>query len=113
MTNKPIVPTHTAFPKAPNSIVDDPTPTDQAVYVPSVTPGYAKDVFKNQWQRPLPNGVRGDHLNFLAPNPLFRISHVMSSAGQALNQRQDCIITSRDRTKTKMICDSGGSQIAN
>src|SRR4051812_6283195 len=113
MTTKPTAKPHAAFPKPPNSVVDDPTPADQAVYVPSVSPGFAKDVLKNDWRRALPNGVTGDDLNFLAPgNKLFGISHVMSSAGQALNQKQECIITTRNRKTTKLICDSGGYQIA-
>ena len=104
---------HLPFRKPPNNVVDDPTPDNQAVYVPSVTPGFAKAVFKNAWQRNLPTGVRGEDLNFLDPtNQLFRISHVMSSAGQALTQKQDCIITTRNRKTTKLICDSGGFQIA-
>lgn len=104
---------HLHYPKATNTVLDDPTPNDQAVYIPSVTPGFAKDVFKNDWKRELPNGVSGEHLNFLDPkNQLFRISHVMSSAGQALTQKQDCIITTRNRKTTKLICDSGGFQIA-
>lgn len=113
MRTKPTGKPHALFPRPHNSVVNDPTPTDQAVYVPSVTPGFAKDVFKNKWHRALPNGVTGEDLNFLAPNNnLFRISHVMSSAGQALKQTQDCIITTRNRKTTKLICDSGGYQIA-
>ena len=113
MTKAPAGKSHAGFPKPPNSVVNDPTPTDQAVYVPSVTPGFAKDVFKNNWRRALPKGVTGEDLNFLNPdNELFRISHVMSSAGQALNQKQDCIITTRNRKTTKLICDSGGYQVA-
>ena len=36
----------------------------------------------------------------------------MSSAGQALNQSRDCIITTRDKNATLVIGDSGGYQIA-
>src|SRR5262245_49535935 len=113
MTTKPTRKLPGLFPKPPNSVVNDPTPADQAIYVPSVTPGFAKDVFRNNWRRALPKGVTGEDLNFLSPNnKLFRISHVMSSAGQALHQKQDCIITTRNRKTTKLICDSGGYQIA-
>lgn len=101
------------YPVVPNHLVDDPTPKDQAIYVPSVSPGYAMDVYKKEWSRDLPAGVGPDDLNFLDPkNRLFRISHVMSSAGQALNQPRPCIITERDRKATLMIGDSGGYQIA-
>lgn len=92
---------------------DDPTPQDQAIYVPSVSPSYAINVLKAAWDRPLAHGVNAADLNFLDPaNRMFRISHVMSSAGQALNQTDPCIITQRDRQKTVLICDSGGYQIA-
>jgi hypothetical protein len=65
------------------------------------------------WSDALPAGINPGDLNFLDPkNPLFRISHVMSSAGQAVDQKRPCIITERDRTQTMLICDSGGYQIA-
>ena len=101
------------YPLAANNLVDDPTPKDQAIYVPSVPPVYAMSVQAQQWRRPLPQGVEPDDLNFLDPaNGLFRISHVLSSAGQALNQSRDCIITQRDKASTLVIGDSGGYQIA-
>lgn len=102
------------YPIVTNHIAIDPTPKDQAIYVPSVTPGYARDVHSQQnFTRKMPAGLRVADLNFLDPNNrLFRISHVMSSAGQALNQTNPCIITSRDRENTTLICDSGGYQIA-
>ena len=101
------------YPQVPNSLIDDPTPKDQAIYVPSVSPGYAMAAYAQDWRRALPCGVNPADLNFLDPtNPLFRISHVMSSAGQALNQPRDCIITQRDRRRTFLIGDSGGYQIA-
>ena len=97
----------------PNPLIDDPTPKDQAIYVPSVTPGYAMDAHARQWKRALPQGVGDGDLDFLDPsNKLFRISHVMSSAGQALTQTRPCIVTTRDRQSTFMIGDSGGYQIA-
>ena len=102
------------YPAPANHIANDPTPKDQAIYVPSVTPGYAIDVFAQNWKRDLPRNVEPRDLHFLDPaNNLFHISHVMSSAGQALNQVRPCIVTQRDRTKTLLICDSGGYQIAN
>ncbi len=91
----------------------DPTPLDEAVYIPSVTPGYAVAAYKQDWARDLPEGVGSGDLNFLDPdNELFRISHVMSSAGQALLDTRPCIIKERDRSATRMIGDSGGYQIA-
>ena len=102
------------YPQVANHLINDPTPKDQAIYVPSVTPGYAMDVYTKNWKRPLPAGVEPHDLNFLDPKTkLFRISHVMSSAGQALEQSRPCIITQRDRTHTIMIGDSGGYQVAN
>lgn len=102
------------YPIVPNHIAIDPTPKDQAIYVPSVTPGYSRDVHsQTNFTRKLPAGLRVADLNFLDPNNrLFRVSHVMSSAGQALNQKAPCIITTRDRQNTLLICDSGGYQIA-
>lgn len=102
------------YPAPEDQLEGDPTPSDQAIYVPSVSPSFAISVFRGAWTRPLPAGVQASHLNFLDPgNPLFRISHVMSSAGQALSQAADCIITKRDKARTRLICDSGGYQIAN
>ena len=103
-----------SFPAPTNHIADDPTPLDQAVYIPSVTPGYAVAAYNKDWKRDLPAGVAPGDLDFLDPNnKLFRISHVMSSAGQALFDKRPCIIKRRDRSATMMIGDSGGYQIAN
>ena len=102
------------YPAATNHLINDPTPKDQAVYIPSVSPGYAMKAYAKNWDRALPKGVTPEDMNFLDPNnKIFRISHVMSSAGQALNQSAPCIITERDRSATIMIGDSGGYQIAN
>ena len=104
---------HYPYPEPSNHIVLDPTPKDQAIYVPSVSPSYAIFVHAQKWRRSLPKGIGSADLNFLDPaNKLFRISHVMSSAGQALKQKRKCIITTRDRAHTIMIGDSGGYQIA-
>lgn len=101
------------YPQVANHIVNDPTPKDQAIYVPSVSPVYAMDVYAKNWKRPLPEGVQPDDLNFLDPNnKFFRISHAMSSVGLALFQPKPCIITDRDRSGTIVIGDSGGYQIA-
>ena len=101
------------YPKVPNHISNDPTPKDQAIYVPSISPGFAVAVHEGQWQRNLPIGVVPADLNFLNPgSELLRISHAMTSAGQALNQTKPCIVTARDRASTLIIGDSGGYQIA-
>jgi len=101
------------YPAVTNELVNDPTPKDQAIYVPSVSPGYAMTAYAKDWKRDLPQGVSAEDMNFLDPaNKLFRISHVMSSAGQALSQARPCIITERDRSSALMIGDSGGYQIA-
>lgn len=104
----------TFYPQSPNAIPEDPTPKDQAVYVPSVSPGFAMDVHARRYSRSLPAGIGEGELNFLDPanRGFFHISHVMSSAGQALNQPRDCIITQRDRAATRLIADSGGWQVA-
>ena len=108
----------TPFPSVSNHIKNDPTPKDQAVYVPSISPGYAIDIYNQDWKRPLAAGLAPNGLNFLDPanRNFFHISHVMSSAGQVLLSKRykqsDCIITKRDRDSTVLICDSGGYQIA-
>ena len=101
------------FTSPQNRIIGDITPINQAIYVPSVSPSYVTLAYQQKWNRVLPKGIKSGDFDFLDPNNgLFRISHVMSSAGQALNQRHDCIITKRDRNSAIMIGDSGGYQIA-
>lgn len=103
------------FPKAP-TIPKDITPADQAIYIPAVTDGFAMDVW--DWMqagapRALPKGTTPADLDFLDPaNKSFRISHALTSAGQALSQKRDCIITRRDKKSTVIMADSGGYQIA-
>lgn len=92
---------------------NDPTPRDQAIYVPSLSPGFCKDVYSQNWPRPLPQGVQPDDLNILNPNSnLLHLAYVMTSAGQALNQNQPCIVTERDRRSSVVLADSGGYQTA-
>ena len=112
--NLPAVnPTKPHYPLVENDLIDDPTPKDQAIYIPSVTSSVAMAIHAKNWKRALPEGVSDDDLNFLDPkNKLMRLSHVMSSAGQALDQPRDCIITTRDRRSTLVLGDSGGYQIA-
>ena len=100
-------------PRVTNHIDNDPTPKDQAIYVPSISQNFAIDIYANKWKRALPEGIEGKDLNFLDPNNrLFRISHALSSAGQALGQTKPCIVTERDTKNTLIIGDSGGYQIA-
>ena len=112
--NLPAVnPTQPHYPLVENDLIDDPTPKDQAIYIPSVSASFAMAIHAKNWKRELPEGVGDDDLNFLDPkNKLMRMSHVMSSAGQALDQPRDCIITTRDRRSTLVVGDSGGYQIA-
>jgi hypothetical protein len=92
---------------------NDPTPRDQAIYVPSLSPGFCKDVYSQNWPRPLPQGVQPDDLNILNPNSkLLHLAYVMTSAGQALNQHQPCIVTERDRRTSVVIADNSGYQTA-
>ena len=93
---------------------NDPIPRDRAIYVPSVSPNYAADAYAKNWLRSLPKGINPGDFDFLDPaNQLFRLSHVLYSAGQALNHSKPCIITKRNRNFTRVIGDSGGYQIAN
>ena len=101
------------YPSVPNHIENDPTPRDQAIYVPSVSASFAIEVYKKDFGRDLPYGVDANDLNILDPdNKLFNISHAMTSAGQAVDQKRPCIITERDRKRTLVIGDSCGYQIA-
>lgn len=104
----------TAVPEnGPKVIPNDPTPADQAIYVLSLSPGFATNIYKGKWDRSLPTGMHNEDLNFLDPaNRTFYAPHVMSSAGQALGDKNKGIVTERDVTKTCLICDSGGYQVA-
>ena len=53
------------YPAPENHIANDPTPKDQAIYVPSVSPGFATDVYAQNWKRVLPKGVGSGDLDFL------------------------------------------------
>jgi hypothetical protein len=101
---------------APPTVPNDITPPDQAIYVPAITPGYAKDIWtwiQSGPPRPLPAGVTPQDMNIVdPPNNFFRISHALTSAGLALTQSRDCIITKRSRKHTRIIADSGGYQVA-
>jgi hypothetical protein len=115
MTHPNAISSLTYFPSPP-TVPNDITPADQAIYIPAVTDGYAMDIW--DWMqtgapRALPGGINPKEMNFLDPaNATFRISHALTSAGQALNQKRDCIITRRDRKRTVIVADSGGYQIA-
>lgn len=110
------------YPQVETGPINDPTPRDQAIYVPALSTNYiidAHDKTTAKWSR-LPSGVTPAHMDFLAPaNDLFRISHVLYSAGQALmstsgeiDNLPPNIITMRDRESTRLLVDSGGYQIA-
>lgn len=102
-----------AYPSVPNDIENDPTPKDQAIYVPALQPGFTMSVHKGQWKRSLPSGVKASDLNILDPNnPLLHLSHVLVSAGHSMKNTQPCIVSTRDRSKTIVIADSGGYQVA-
>jgi len=55
------------YPAPTNHILGDPTPLDQAVYIPSVTPGYALAAYDQTWARALPEGINPGDMNFLDP----------------------------------------------
>ena len=101
------------YPCVPNDLIDDPTPKDQAIYVPSVSVGYAVAALPGGTTRPIPPHLPPNVLDFLsAKNDMFRISHAMASAGQFLNNTKRSIISERDRSSTLIIGDSGGYQVA-
>ena len=101
------------YPHIENDIEGDPTPKDQAIYVPSISACYARDALGRKGLRAIPNHLPQNVLNFLSPNnSLFRISHAMASAGQYLDRTGPSMITRRDRKSTRIIGDSGGYQVA-
>lgn len=85
---------------------------NQAMYVASVTPSHSRFVHLNNPGRDMPAGLAMSDLDFLNPDSsLFNVTHVMSSAGQAMRQTEPCFISARDRSRTTVIGDSGGFQI--
>jgi hypothetical protein len=60
------VPLH---PHHASDIPNDPTPADQAIYMPAITPGYSLDVARaiqaGVWHRQLSDGVTPQEMNFL------------------------------------------------
>lgn len=101
------------YPAVHNDLIDDPTPKDQAIYVPSVSVGYAIAALTGSASRPIPPHLPPNVLDFLsATNDVFRISHAMASAGQFLTNTKPSIISQRDRSRTLIIGDSGGYQVA-
>lgn len=101
------------YPIIENDIEDDPTPKDQAIYVPSISAGFARDALGRPKLRSLPKHLPTNLLNFLDPtNEVFRISHALASAGQFLNRPGRNMVNTRDRRKTRVIGDSGGYQWA-
>ena len=87
--------------------------TGGAIYTPSVPPVYAELVMKDPStvrNGNLPSGITLDDLNFLNPNSnLFHISHVLYSAGQAMNNTKPCMIKARNRKHTTVIGDTQGN----
>lgn len=101
------------YPIIENDIDQDPTPKDQAIYVPSISAGYARDAIGRTGLRAIPDHLPNNLLNFLdQTNEVFRISHAMASAGQFLGRNAPSMISTRDRTRTRIIGDSGGYQLA-
>jgi len=101
------------YPIIENDIVDDPTPKDQAIYVPSVSAGFARDAIGRAGLRAIPAHLPKNVLNFLDEhNEIFRISHAMASAGQFLGRDAPNMFTDRNPSKTRIIGDSGGYQVA-
>lgn len=101
------------YPIIENDIEGDPTPKDQAIYVPSISSGYAFDALGRPGLRHIPSHLPANILNFLdQSNTNFRLSHGMASAGQFLNRSGNSMISTRDRGRTRIIGDSGGFQVA-
>lgn len=85
-----------------------------ANYTPAASTAYTRFVYDDD-----PGGHRNDDfhihikdLNFLNPqSDLIHFDTVLYSAGTALSNQRDCLITKRDKSATTVIGDSGGFQI--
>lgn len=83
-----------------------------AVYLPALSDAYLRYVPGSSFPRPAP--IIPDDLNFLDPdNRLFHYPYALTSAGQSngVISQHISMLDLRDRTKTKVVADSGGFQI--
>jgi len=91
---------------------------DYAVFLPSISSIYAKQISKPKDRIPagLPKGMHD--LNFLEPDGnLFYYPAALYSAGHAVldttaSDDQEAMVQKRDRSRTTIVGDSGGYQIA-
>ena len=75
-----VTPSEPYYPIVENDLIDDPTPKDQAIYIPYVSASFAMAVHAKNWKRDLPKGVGEDDLNFLDPKNRENVTVSLSSA---------------------------------
>lgn len=83
-----------------------------AVYLPALSDAYLRYVPGSSFPRSAP--ITPDDLNFLDPNNrLFHYPYALSSAGQTngVISQHKSMLDLRDKSKTKVVADSGGFQI--
>ena len=81
-----------------------------AIYLPSINEKYAPFPIKGRFSRDLPFTPKD--LDFLTPGgELFHYPWALYSAGRALSERGDTMVSLRDRANTVVLGDSGGFQI--
>lgn len=83
-----------------------------AVYLPALSDAYLRYVPGSNFPRSAPIGP--DDLNFLDPNNrLFHYPYALTSAGQTngVISQHISMLDVRDKSKTKVVADSGGFQI--
>ena len=90
--------------------------TDIAIYTPALSPGCAQFPFIDpaRLSRPIPGGLTLQDFDLLRAegNNLFKMSHVLYSAGHSLDHENvPCMVMNRDRSQSLVIGDSGGFQV--
>jgi len=92
------------------------TQGEYAIYTPALNTNYAQFPYREgtRLPRPLPAGLSMADFDILRAedNSLFKMSHVLYSAGQSLEHQNDpCLVMNRDRNQSVVIGDSGGFQV--
>ena len=92
------------------------TQCEYAIYTPALNTNYAQFPYREgtRLPRPLPAGLSMADFDIIRAedNSLFKMSHVLYSAGQSLEYQNDpCLVMNRDRNQSVVIGDSGGFQV--
>lgn len=88
--------------------------SNYAIFTPALSPNCSQFPFTdvNTLSRPLPGELTLNDFDMLRPNNLFKMSHVLYSAGHSMeHEHRPCMVMNRDRTQSIVIGDSGGFQV--